>query len=211
MGPHAVTVSVVSAVLLGALVVFFAVLAFLGYRMQEPVATTTGETVVTTTTLMREPMTSIGGTVGPQILVPEEVVVSSQLDGEYGPENLLDGDPGTAWRDDALHGEGAAIILSFDQPVRLFAVILQGLDDESEFHQSHRIQRFVLNFGGTDGPQEVEVPDSHDPFRIDLGGVTVDRIEISVLSTYPGEAVGSEPAREELAVGEIQILGQQTS
>lgn len=192
------------------LVLFFAVLVVLGVMREEAPSTST--TIVTTTTTLPadRPTTSItfGEPVGLVALEPSEIVVSSELSADHTAQRLIDGDASTAWRDDSMHGDEATIELMFEQPVTVFAVVIQGLADDEEFHRSHRMRRFRLSLGSDTGYQEVEMPDTREPFRVDLGGVATSVVTIEVLSTYPSESTGGEPALEELAVAEVVILGK---
>lgn len=146
--------------------------------------------------------------VGPRPLQPVRVSASSQLSDDHSPESLVDGDVETAWRDAALHGDDAVLTFKFDGPVEVYAVVISGVGDDREFHRSFRIRDFRLRFGEGAPPVEGELPDSPEPYRIDLGGIETELLILEVLSTYPGEAQDGEPATEELAVGEVEILGR---
>lgn len=50
--------------------------------------------------------------------------------------------------------------------------------------------------------------DTPEAFRVDLGGVTAEVVMIEVISTYAAEPDEVGPATEELAVAEIEILGE---
>jgi hypothetical protein len=197
--------------MLAALLVFFAVLVILGIRTEQArpsITTTIHGTVLTTTSVTRPTPSITSNPVGPVSLQPATVVVSSELSAEYGAERLFDGDASTAWRDASLHGDGTVITLNFERPVTIFAVVIRGLEDDSEFHRSFRIRRFHLDPGKDGLPQEVEMPDAPEAFRVDLGGVAAEVVTIEVISTYTAEPDEVGPATDELAVAEIEILGE---
>ena len=203
------TVALTVALAVG--VLFFIGLIVVGIMRSGEMASTATSTSVETTTstvatgaVRPEPAEPVG----PRRLQPTSVIVSSQLSDEHGPDNLFDGDPDTAWRDAGLHGEGAVLAFRFDTPVEVGAVVISGIGDDEEFHRSFRIRDLRLGFGEAGEPREAELPDSPEPYRIDLGGVATDVITLEVLTTYPAEGRGDEPPAEELAVSEVEILGR---
>lgn len=210
MRPHPTGLGITLGFLFAAVLVFFAVLVVLGVRTEQARSGSTTLDDPTTTSLTTSPPPTISprSPVGPVGLEPAEVTVSSRLSEDYGADRLFDGDASTAWRDDSLHGEGAVITVAFDRSVTIFAVLIRGLEDEVEFHASYRIRRLRLDPGRNGLPQEVELPDTPETFRVDLGGVTAEKVTIEVISTYAAESYRGEPAREELAVAEIEILGE---
>lgn len=165
-------------------------------------ATSTSSSIPPTQALSSDP-------VGPRPLQPSGVVASSELSDEYGAENLVDGAVETVWRDASMHGDEAVMTFSFEGAVRVNAIVLHGIPDDEAFHRSYRIRGFRLDPGGGGALVEGEAPDSTEPYRIDLGGVETSVVALEVVSTYPGEPHGDQSATEELAVAEIEILGQQ--
>ncbi len=89
-------------------------------------------------------------------------------------------------------------------------MVISGLADDRQFHRSFRIRGFRLDFDGAAAPVEGELPDSPEPYRIDLGGIETSVLTLEVLSTYPGETQDGQPPTEELAVSEVEILGRQS-
>lgn len=188
-------------------VVFFIVLVVLALGREEASPSTTLQAEVATST-MSEPNTPFAGDpVGPVPLEPVRVSASSELSPEFGAENVADGDPTTAWRDASRHGEGAALTFSFAEPVSVLAVVIAGLPDDEAFHNSYRIHELSLVTGGGEVIED-EIPDSPEPFRLQVGNEETHEVTLEVISTYAGEPHGGEPAREELAIGEIEILGR---
>lgn len=164
-------------------------------------------TLVLTTTVITAPSTStfVGDPVGPRRFEPTRVSASSELSPEFGVANLTDGDPTTVWRDASRRGEGATVTLSFAEPIAVLAVVVAGIPDDIAFHTSYRIHGVRLVMGNGE-VIEGEIPDSPEPFRIQVGGEVTEKVTLEVSSTYPGEPHGGDAGREELAIGEIEIL-----
>lgn len=160
----------------------------------------------TTAASISSATTFVGDPVGPQPLEGAHVSTSSELSPEFEAGNLTDGDPASVWRDASRRGEGATVTFSFAEPVTVIAVVVAGNADDDEFHTSYRAHgvRVVLGDGEV---VEGEIPDSPEPFRIQIGGRETDEVTLEVTSTYPSEPHGGEPGSEELAIGEIEILG----
>lgn len=150
--------------------------------------------------------TFVGDPVGPRPLEGADVSASSELPPEFGAGNLTDGDPATVWRDASRRGEGAAVTFSFPEPVTVVAVVVAGDPDDDAFHTSYRVHGVRVVLGGGE-VVEGEIPDSPEPFRIQVGGRETDEVTVEVTSAYPSEPHGGEPGSEELAIGEIEILG----
>lgn len=73
----------------------------------------------------------------------------------YGPENLLDGDPATAWAvGKASSGEGAWMEFSFDLPVQVVKLgIFNGHQGEGQFKEYRRIRSGRIVYpDGTESP-----------------------------------------------------------
>ena len=201
--------TVALSVAFAAIFLFFVGLVVAGImRADEVASTSTSVETTTSTTAIATTSIEPAEPVGPRRLQPSRVSASSQLSDDHGPENLVDGDVETAWRDAALHGDDAVLTFEFDSPVEVYAVVVSGIADDRDFHRSFRIRGFRLHFGEAAAPVEGELPDSPEPHRIDLGGIETEVMTMEVLSTYPGETQDEEPATEELAVSEIEFLGR---
>lgn len=149
----------------------------------DPPPTTVSPTVPATTSNSEPAAPFSGDPVGSRSLTPNGVVASSELSTEFAATNLVDGDTDTVWRDASLHGDGALLTFRFDQSVTVDAVVIIGIPDDEAFHRSFRIRGFRLDPGGGAPTVEDQVPDSPDPYRIDLGGIETTGIVLEVLST----------------------------
>lgn len=122
---------------------------------------------------------------------------------EYAPENLMDGDPATAWAGGSISsGEGQWMEFSFDMPVRITGLgIYNGHQGEGQFEKFRRIRsgRVVYPDGSTfpfwlrdeKGEQVIKCPGK--PFK---------SIRIVVDSVFPE---GAPLARMKLAVSEVKL------
>lgn len=195
---------VITAGFVAVLVLMAALVVLSVGRTDEAVSTT----LVSPTTIAFVSSASpfVGDPVGPRPVEGAHVSASSELSPEFGAGNLIDGDTATVWRDASRRGEGATVTFSFAEPVTVDAVVVAGNPDDDEFHTGYRVHgvRVVLGDGEV---VEGEIPDSPEPFRIQIGGRETDEVTVEVTSTYPSEPHGGEPGSEELAIGEIEILG----
>lgn len=201
----------VISILFGLAAVLFVVLLVVALGRGDPVpssttitATSTVPSVDATTPIETSPRESAA----PTVLTPDAVVASSELTEEFQASNLADGDPETVWRDASRRGDGAALTFRFDAPITVTAVVVWGVPNDEAFHQSYRIRRFRLDLGGGAPVVEGEIPDSPEPFRLDLGGVETSAVTLEVVSVYPGEPHDGEAAADELAVAEVELWGR---
>lgn len=165
-------------------------------------------TETTSSAANRNQVAPPGEPAGPRRLVPSRIVVTSALGPDFGGENLIDGSLSTVWRDADLHGDGAAITLTFDQAIVATGLIITPLTDDTAYHVSYRLRHLRIDTGGTQPFLEVEVPDVAAPYRVDLGGLETRQIVLEVVDTYAAVAHGDVPAAEQLAIAEIEILGR---
>ena len=150
-----------------------------------------------------------GGITGeqPQPIAVDSVSASSSFSDALGPQNLIDGDPGTYWNDASLHGEGAEIVLEFDEPVSIDGLVVLNVSDEVAFSRNFRIRGYEITTDDLPTPLVGELADTQEPQRIDFETTGSTVLRLRVTSTYPAESVGEQPAFEELAVAEVTVVG----
>ncbi|MES0812864.1 caspase family protein [Roseibium sp. SCPC15] len=122
-----------------------------------------------------------------------QVCASSVLDPQhgnrYGPLNLLDGNPSTAWVEGVGgNGAGESILIAFDRPRLLsgFDVVNGYAKNRDIYSKNARLQtaRITLSDGST---QTISLPDSMRSSRFAFGSpVEASWIEIEIGSVYPG-------------------------
>lgn len=127
----------------------------------------------------------------------------------YGPENLIDGDPQTAWRIEG-DGQGTQLLLFFQRPVLIQEVhIIPGYakidasDGTNRFTQNRRVQQVQLHFANG-VMQEATLADSPTDQTIKLAEqVLTEHMVVTILhSTTHG-------GRDFTAVSELSVRGQE--
>jgi hypothetical protein len=146
-----------------------------------------------------------------QPLPVDSVSTSSSFSDTFGPRNLIDGDPGTYWNDASLHGEGAEIVLEFNDAVSIRELVFQNVADEVAFKRNYRIRGYEITSDDLPTPLVGELDDTQDQQRVELETEGTSVLRIRVTSTYPAESVGDQPGFEELAVAELTVLGWRTA
>lgn len=119
-------------------------------------------------------------------------MLAPQGSNSYGPENLFDSDPDTAWVPDtqkAVDGLGEWILLRFARPRSVAAVVVANGYQKSQrdiYFKNDRPRdiEILLSNGRT---QSVVLDDRFGVQRIDLSGAdSIDWIQVRIRSVYPG-------------------------
>jgi hypothetical protein len=143
---------------------------------------------------------------GPVLALDVNVRVSSfkmDLGLEYAPENLMDGDPSTAWAGGSISsGEGQWMEFAFDMPVRITGLgIYNGHQGEGQFEKFRRIRSGRVVY-----PDGSEFPfwlrDDKGEQVIKCPGRPFKSLRIVVDSVFPE---GVPLARMKLAVSEVKL------
>ncbi len=121
----------------------------------------------------------------------------------YGPDNLIDGDPATAWNEDAEGlGEGEWVRLQFETPIIPARLeVANGYQrDEERFTGNGRIEQMTVKY--SDGTsQTVELEDREGFQDVPLPPKETEWLLITAQSVYPGSTW------EDLALSEIRVFG----
>lgn len=164
------------------------------------VATTAFEAAASST-VMSTTTTSLA--VGP--LQPFDVTCSSEIPG-YMCHALIDGDPTTAWNT-LGSGQGAEILVQFEDPVRLTSVVFSNIVDDEGLMRNGRIREVRIQLTDSAAVALAELESGHGPFRVSISPDVTSGVVIRIISTYPGEHYqGLEPF-EELALQELSFFG----
>ena len=191
-GGRAVTVLAAVVVIVG----FVALL--INLRGDEPPTSDTSSS--TSTTSVTPPEITL--------LKPTSVDASSSFSTAFGPENLIDGDIDTYWNDAGLGGENAILTFRFAQPVQIFDVEVQNLVDEVKFKRNYRIKGYVITIDDLPAVERSgTLDDTNTQQTIAIGSVATRELVLVVTSIYPAEAVGDDPAFEELALHSVRFFG----
>ncbi len=154
--------------------------------------------------------TSTTTTTSPQIvaeIIPTSVKASSQLSADFGPENLIDGDPSTRWNDNSLRGVGAWLEFTFATPVQITEMEFQNVTDDTKFRQNFKIQGYTITVNDLNVPISGRLVNSNVPQRVRIASLETFTLRIEISTTYPAEPVGDAVPFEELALEEVRFFG----
>jgi hypothetical protein len=142
-------------------------------------------------------------------IVPISVNASSQRGDAFGPENLIDGDPGTRWNDDALHGVGAWLEFTFAQPLQIQEIVFQNVTDDESFRRNYKIQGYTITVDDLNVPISGRLVNSNEPQRVNVASLGTTTLRIDVTTTHLAEPVGENPPFDELALQGVRFFGVQ--
>ncbi len=121
----------------------------------------------------------------------------------YGPDNLIDADPATAWNEGAEGlGEGEWVRLHFETPVIPARLeVANGYQrDEERYTGNGRIEQMTVKY--SDGTsQTVELEDRQGFQEVPLAPKETEWLLLTAESVYPGSTW------EDLALSEIRVFG----
>jgi hypothetical protein len=126
----------------------------------------------------------------------------SSGDVTYGPENLIDGDPTSAWNEAASGagvGEWVELILERTVPVTRL-LIWNGYQKGAQFEDNARVAVVDIDLG--DRTLTAELLDVRGPQAVDLPDpIAADRIRLTIRRVHEGERYG------DAAISEIEVYG----
>ncbi len=183
-------------VLLGVLLVVFVISQLIGGG--DPAATTTTVAATSSTT---QPLTL-------SLIQPDGAVASSELPGNYGATNLIDGDRTEEWQSAGDEGVGAELTFTWADPVAISEIRIYNIVDETRFKRNFRIKEFSITVDDIALETSGTLTNSNDEQRISIATLKTTELKLKVLSTYPAEAVGTAPAFNEIAIAEIEFYGR---
>ena len=124
----------------------------------------------------------------------------------YAAENLVDGDPSTAWRAPGT-GVGETIYLDFPQPCRLSGVrLLNGyqktdpIDNTDRWKQNRRVSKIEIRTGAGAIVADLDVSTKRWQL-VGVGASGVSQMSLQILGSAP-----AKPARDYIAISEIQTV-----
>ena len=116
-------------------------------------------------------------------------VLASQGANSYGPENLIDDSPATAWVEGVKGtGEGQTLAWEFgtEKDIRTLFMINGYAKSERVFTRNARVASLRVT-GSTGAQAMLNLRDTMDWQRFDLPGMAAQKwIQLEILSTYPG-------------------------
>jgi F5/8 type C domain len=156
---------------------------------------------------LASPQASEPAGAGPVRLDVSAVTVSSALPPagavDYGSENLVDGEPTTAWNEGAAgDGTGEWVEVALTGPADISRVLLwNGYQKGAAFDTNNRVAELRLELSGmpfvaplldVEGPQAIKLP---QPVR-------ADRVRLVIERVYPGNRYN------DAAISDLEIYGE---
>ena len=141
-------------------------------------------------------------------ITPTQATASDSLSVGFGDSNLIDGNLESEWQ--VNQGTSPLTLeFRFAQPVQIRYIEIFNITDQDRFLRNYRINGYKIT---TDDLPGVENRNTLKDLagggqRIDIASVETTTLTIEVLSNYPSQGVGGQPAFEELVVAEIKFWG----
>ena len=140
-------------------------------------------------------------------LVAASATASSQVADNFGPENLIDGNPETRWNDDSQRGVGAWLEFTFATPVQIREIELQNVTDDESFKRNYKIQGYTITVSDLNVPISGRLANSNEPQTVKIASLETITLRIDVTTTHPAEPVGANPPFDELALQGVRFFG----
>ncbi|MCP4305113.1 MAG: hypothetical protein GY926_14375 [bacterium] len=141
-------------------------------------------------------------------ITPTQVSASDRLSAGFDESNLIDGDLETEWQ---VNQSTSPLVLEFRfaQPVQIRFIEVFNITDQDRFLRNYRINGYKIT---TDDLPGVENRNTLKDLagggqRIDIASVETTTLTFEILSNYPSQAVGGQPAFEELVLAEVKFWG----
>jgi hypothetical protein len=158
---------------------------------------TTTTTVGSTTTTILE-LTEITPT---QVTAP-------RLSAGFAESNLIDGNLETEWQ---VNQATSPLIVEFRfaQPVQIRYIEITNIVDQDRFLRNYRIKGYKITVDDLPGVENRNTLKdlAGGPQRVDIASVETTTLTLEVLSNYPSQALGDQPAFEELVAAEVKFWG----
>ncbi|MGI9667876.1 MAG: NADase-type glycan-binding domain-containing protein [Acidimicrobiia bacterium] len=140
-------------------------------------------------------------------IVPTSAKASSELSEQFGPENLIDGDPETRWNDKSARGVDAWLEFTFATPVQITEIEFQNVSDDTKFRQNFKIQGYTITVNDLNVPISGRLVNSNEPQQVRIASLETFTLRVDVSTTYPAEPVGDAPPFDELALEDVRFFG----
>ena len=162
------------------------------------------DTAATTTTL--EPTTTTIADIAQ--IIPTEVEASARLSDGFGESNLIDNDLETEWQVNQATSP-LTLEFRFAQPVSIRYLEIYNITDQDRFLRNYRINGYKITVDDLPGvePRATLKDMAGGPQRVDIASIETTVLTLEVLTCYPSQAIGDQPAFEELAVAEVKFWG----
>jgi hypothetical protein len=168
-----------------------------------------GEDTAATTTTLDATTTTIADIAQ---VIPTDVEASARLSDGFSESNLIDNDLETEWQVNQA-ASPLTIEFRFAQPVSIRYLEIYNITDQDRFLRNYRIDGYKITVDDLPGvePRATLQDLAGGPQRVDIASIETTVLTLEILTSYPSQAIGDQPAFEELAVAEIKFWGTATS
>lgn len=128
-------------------------------------------------------------------------VHSPSQTGEGATNRLIDGDSKTLWTHNV--SETPVAVFDFSTDNAFTEVAFENPPEGAAFARHARIRFVELLFAASAQRITAELPDTPGRHRVLIPNIQSSQVTVRVLSFYPGQAVESQEAIDELAVAEV--------
>ena len=140
------------------------------------------------------------------------MTASDQLAESFADSNVIDGNLDSEWQ--VNHAtEPLTLEFRFAQPVQIRYIEIYNITDQDRFLRNYRINGYKITTDDLPGVENRNTLKdlAGGPQRIDIASVGTETLTIEILSSYPSQAIGDQPAFEELVVAEVKFWGTPAS
>lgn len=144
-------------------------------------------------------------------ITPTQVTTSDELSAGFAGSNLIDDDLNTEWQVNQATNP-LTMEFRFAQPVEIRYLEIYNITDQDRFLRNYRIKGYKITTD--DLPVEIRstlLDLAGGPQRIDIASFGAETLTIEILTNFPSQAIGDQPAFEELVVAEVKFWGTSSS
>lgn len=132
-----------------------------------------------------------------------------QLSDGFGTANLIDDNLETEWQ---VSQATSPLVMEFRfaQPVSIRYIEVYNIVDQDRFLRNYRVQGYKItvdDLPGVENRNTLKDLSGSQPQRIDIASIDTTTLTFEVLSNFPSQPIGDQPAFEELAMAEIKFWG----
>lgn len=169
------------------------------------------EDPATTTTILGDSTTTTNGeVVVGQIAILRATCVPAGLEGAFGCPNLIDESDAEFqlnWNELPANEQIVTITLTFAQPMVVEKIIWTNIADDERFRRNYRAKGLIIKAEGNPVPHPQELRNEPGLQEFNFAVIRSNSITITIISVYPAEVVGEFEPFDELAIGEITVIG----
>ena len=139
-------------------------------------------------------------------LTPVSTRCNSQL-AAFPCTALTDNDPDNRWNA-TEGGVGAELTFLFSPPVQITELFIDNVQDEERFRRNARVKGLEIKTDDIVQSIIVELDDTNQPQKIQIGSIRTSSLTIKITSVYPGQTYEGKEPFTELAMQQITFYGR---